>query len=257
MELWMVFLYVLNLWHYFRLGWDLDQPFTHGFSRANIHELLSPNLLHQIIKGTFKDHLVTWVIDYIEEVHTPAEAKRILADIDRWYAQIAWAVSMCVIVIFRIAAAPPFPGLRRFPEGCRFKQWTGDDSKALMKVDYVTYQRGFRPKCSFQGFSSCDCWLCSRPNGPCIEFLYGILLPRSPICDRWRWYCLTWDGTTKLSPWPICLWLCLPWWVLFTSSALDDALHSAYLWIWCIQWALLIDNRIKAYKSSQRTLATI
>ncbi len=33
-----------------------------------------------------------------------------------------------------IAAAPPFPGLRRFPHGRRFKQWTGDDSKALMKV---------------------------------------------------------------------------------------------------------------------------
>jgi len=34
----------------------------------------------------------------------------------------------------RIAAAPPFTGLRRFPEGRGFKQWTGDDSKALMKV---------------------------------------------------------------------------------------------------------------------------
>jgi hypothetical protein len=34
-----------------------------------------------------------------------------------------------------IAAAAPFSGLRRFPEGRRFKQWTGDDSKALMKVD--------------------------------------------------------------------------------------------------------------------------
>ncbi|KAF7341721.1 hypothetical protein MSAN_02070600 [Mycena sanguinolenta] len=43
--------------------------------------------------------------------------KKIMADIDR-----------------RIAAVPPFPGLRRFPEGRGFKQWTGDDSKALMKV---------------------------------------------------------------------------------------------------------------------------
>jgi hypothetical protein len=34
----------------------------------------------------------------------------------------------------RIAAAPLFPNLRRFPHGRRFKQWTGDDSKALMKV---------------------------------------------------------------------------------------------------------------------------
>ncbi|PSR75831.1 hypothetical protein PHLCEN_2v8863 [Hermanssonia centrifuga] len=34
----------------------------------------------------------------------------------------------------RIAATPPFPGLRHFYEGRRFKQWTGDDSKALMKI---------------------------------------------------------------------------------------------------------------------------
>jgi hypothetical protein len=34
----------------------------------------------------------------------------------------------------RIAIAPPFAGLRRFPEGRGFNQWTGDDSKALMKV---------------------------------------------------------------------------------------------------------------------------
>ncbi|KAG2153705.1 uncharacterized protein EDB93DRAFT_1248609 [Suillus bovinus] len=35
-------------------------------------------------------------------------------------------------MIFIIAL--PFAGLRRFPQGCGFSQWTGDDSKALMKV---------------------------------------------------------------------------------------------------------------------------
>jgi len=39
-------------------------------------------------------------------------------------------------IIGRISAAPSFSGLRRFPEGRGFKQWTGDDSKALMKVWY-------------------------------------------------------------------------------------------------------------------------
>ncbi|PBK74578.1 hypothetical protein ARMSODRAFT_985796 [Armillaria solidipes] len=75
---------------------DNIMPFTHGFPHADIHELLSPDLLHQVIKGTFKDHLVMWIED--------------------------------------IAAVPTFPGLRRFPEGRGFKQWTGNDSKALMKV---------------------------------------------------------------------------------------------------------------------------
>ncbi|GLB39957.1 hypothetical protein LshimejAT787_0704670 [Lyophyllum shimeji] len=92
-------------------------PFTTHFPRADIHKMLSPDLLHQIIKGTFKDHLVLWVGEYLELVHGKSRANEILADIDR-----------------RIAAAPAFPGLRRFPEGRGFKQWTGDDSKALMKV---------------------------------------------------------------------------------------------------------------------------
>lgn len=33
-----------------------------------------------------------------------------------------------------IAAAPHFPGLRHFYQGRGFKQWTGNDSKVLMKV---------------------------------------------------------------------------------------------------------------------------
>ncbi|KAI0739815.1 hypothetical protein C8Q80DRAFT_1124139 [Daedaleopsis nitida] len=34
----------------------------------------------------------------------------------------------------RLAAIPAFPGLHRFPQGHNFKQWTGNDSKALMKI---------------------------------------------------------------------------------------------------------------------------
>jgi hypothetical protein len=33
-----------------------------------------------------------------------------------------------------LALTPSFPGIRRFHEGRDFNQWTGDDSKALMKV---------------------------------------------------------------------------------------------------------------------------
>jgi hypothetical protein len=41
-------------------------PFMRDFPRADIHELLSSDLLHQAIKGTFKDHLVEWVGAYLE-----------------------------------------------------------------------------------------------------------------------------------------------------------------------------------------------
>ncbi|KAJ7907795.1 hypothetical protein B0H13DRAFT_2332007 [Mycena leptocephala] len=68
----------------------------------DIHELLSPDLLHQVIKGTFKDHLVEWVIEYLHATHGEARALEIIADIDH-----------------RVAY---------------HSEWTGDDSKALMKV---------------------------------------------------------------------------------------------------------------------------
>ncbi|KAF8161663.1 hypothetical protein B0H34DRAFT_782033 [Crassisporium funariophilum] len=102
-------------------------PFTHGFPRADIHVLLSPDLLHQLIKGTFKDHLVTWVNKFLHIRYGETRALERIHDIDR-----------------RISAVPAYAGLRRFSEGRNFEQWTGDDSKALMKV-YITAIAGHVP----------------------------------------------------------------------------------------------------------------
>jgi len=60
-------------------------PFTNDFPRADIYELIAPDLLHQIIKGTFKDHLVEWVEKYLHQEHGDAPASEILDDIDRRY----------------------------------------------------------------------------------------------------------------------------------------------------------------------------
>ncbi|KAF8124100.1 hypothetical protein EV363DRAFT_1178461 [Boletus edulis] len=122
----MEYLNTTELWKKYGIIDDI-LPFTAKFPRANIHELIAPDILHQIIKGTFKDHLVGWIEAYIKQHYQDPTA--ILADIDR-----------------RIAIAPSFPGLRRFPQGRGFTQWTGNDSKALMKVylpaiaDYVPAQ---------------------------------------------------------------------------------------------------------------------
>jgi Plavaka transposase len=64
---------------------DASQPFTNDFPRADIHQLIAPDLLHQLIKGTFKDHLVSWVGKYIVNTHGQARANEILDDIDKRY----------------------------------------------------------------------------------------------------------------------------------------------------------------------------
>lgn len=65
-------------------GIDVDiVPFTRDFPRADIHELISSDLLHQAIKGTFKDHLVDWVDKYLEMNYDKAEADRRKDEIDK------------------------------------------------------------------------------------------------------------------------------------------------------------------------------
>ncbi|KAG1726712.1 uncharacterized protein EDB91DRAFT_1239616 [Suillus paluster] len=102
-----------TLWHEYG-NISVVVPFTNDFPWADIYQLLSFDLLHQLIKGAFKDHLVDWVI---------------MSDVDRSIV----------------------PGLRRFPEGRDFKQWTGDNSKSLMKV-FLPAIKGHVPRDMVRAF---------------------------------------------------------------------------------------------------------
>ncbi|KAG6824616.1 hypothetical protein H0H92_006339 [Tricholoma furcatifolium] len=57
-----------ELWNNYGID-DSVIPFTFNFSWADIYEMLSPDLLHQLIKGTFKDHLIEWVGASLEILH--------------------------------------------------------------------------------------------------------------------------------------------------------------------------------------------
>lgn len=119
---------------------------------------MAPDLLHQVIKGTFKDHLVEWVMQHLHQEHGEARTVEIITDIDWWYISGASALSYSPVLTcyVRISAVPIFPGLRRFQDGRNFAQWTGDDSKALMKV--CSPSLGIEP-CTHtqQGIPCCHC----------------------------------------------------------------------------------------------------
>ncbi|KAF8274535.1 hypothetical protein EI94DRAFT_1768740 [Lactarius quietus] len=99
------------------------------FARTAFHMLFSthrhpqttcaavPDLLHQIIKGVFKGHLIEWVLSYLKLTHGAKYSLEIIKDIDH-----------------QVSAVPTFPGLHHFADGHDFKQQMGNDLKALMKV---------------------------------------------------------------------------------------------------------------------------
>ena len=56
--------------------------FTENFPRADVYSMIAPDLLHQVIKGCFKDHIMTWIEKYLFVTHGSHVAKEILTDID-------------------------------------------------------------------------------------------------------------------------------------------------------------------------------
>ncbi|KAF8597824.1 hypothetical protein BDV93DRAFT_452224 [Ceratobasidium sp. AG-I] len=99
--------------HAIRTGSDsnlnsVTLPFWERLPFVRLQSLFAPDILHQLLKGMFKDHLFSWCLEVINNS----------IEVDR-----------------RFKCLPRYPGLRHFRNGVtRISQWTGNEFRAMVRV---------------------------------------------------------------------------------------------------------------------------
>ncbi len=155
---------------------------------------------------------------------------------------------------------PPFPGLRRFPQGRRFKQWTGDwlqgSNEGNSHELYVLVH-------------SCWCISAGFILPPFAEYLpEAIMKSLSAFMDFcylvqaiWLWWKHPDSGQEDNPTIPSLSWgfqaLWCPWWLLASSTTCYRSLPQSHHGIWCPKWTLFIYYRIPTHNCSQEALETV
>ena len=131
-----------------------------------------------------------------------------------------------------IALVPSFAGLQRFPQGCHFQQWTGDDSKSLMKVCEVS--ASWCLGLMSIGLYFCDWRSCPSRNDPLLSCSPQLLLHFSTEFPHPSIYAASWSGFIRfhallrnfLYNW------CSSWWIWSSLTTFCKALPHQYSAVW-------------------------
>ncbi|KAJ7684249.1 hypothetical protein DFH06DRAFT_1072814 [Mycena polygramma] len=88
-------------------------PFWKDLPHCNIFQCFTPDLLHQLHKGVFKEHIVSWATESVGGTNPANESE----------------------VDFRFRTMPSHPSLRHFKLGISLvSQWTGNEFKHMEKT---------------------------------------------------------------------------------------------------------------------------
>ncbi|KLO14426.1 hypothetical protein SCHPADRAFT_927923 [Schizopora paradoxa] len=95
---------------------SIPEPFWAGLQNCDISMAFAPDLLHQMYKGVFKEHLVSWCTEAISADSNVAERE----------------------VDSRFIATPSHSELKSFKDGISgISQWTGAEFKEMAKIFYA------------------------------------------------------------------------------------------------------------------------
>jgi len=156
-----------------------------------------------------------------------------------------------------IANAPPFLGLQHFPDGHGFKQWTGNDSKALMKVHSELSLR-FLQISMCLGIPASNSRPCTIATDPHLSCILGILLYCLEKHHHGDWFIYTGGCSFAfLHKSRNYHYFWCPRGIFVTEATFSHLLSPPYPAFWGTKWNQFINYQVPTYLHSQGALVAL